>query len=116
MTTSKTLLALAIAAASLPVHAQWAPTAPFADEPTSTSSYWNGALSRAEVVNELFEARRSGILLTGHDTPDYPMLIKVTPPAMASTHDTSVLGGAGSDGLTIDGYRFVGGEAGYLQR
>ncbi|NNU44370.1 hypothetical protein [Ramlibacter montanisoli] len=35
--------------------------------------------------------------------------------ALGAMPDTRMLGAAPGDGLTIDGYRFIGGEAGYVR-
>ncbi|MET0542810.1 MAG: DUF4148 domain-containing protein [Variovorax sp.] len=118
MTTRNTLLALAITAATVPAVAQTAYTdvAPFTDTSVSAGSTWKGTLSRTDVLNALNEARSAGTLPVSHEIADYPASIKFTPaPAMAAAPRTAVLGGAGSASVTLDGYRFVGGEAGYVQ-
>jgi hypothetical protein len=59
------------------------------------------------------QARIDGTIVTG-DASGYPYAMK-TSGAQASTASSSrTLGGPAGDGLTIDGYRFVGGEAGYV--
>lgn len=78
-------------------------------------SYWKGSLSRADVLAAMQAARASHTIAEG-DALGYPYPAPVAleagaPPAAMSR----VLGGPSSaDPLTIDGYRFVGGEAGYV--
>src|SRR5688500_5311914 len=77
---------------------------------------WRG-LSRAEVIEGIHEARRQGSMLPAGEAMDYPYSYKSSPPlagaASPRTAPTEVLGGPPRDGVTFDGYRFIGGEAGY---
>ena len=81
---------------------------------TGAPSYWKGQLSRAEVQAAMQQARTDGTTATG-DAIGYPYAMK-TSSAQASVQSSSsgTLGGPPGDGLTADGYRFVGGEAGYV--
>jgi hypothetical protein len=77
---------------------------------------WSGKLSRADVIAEMLEARRTGMLPAG-EAIGYPYPYKFAPTQAAATSPqesaTQVLGGPPRDGITLDGYRFIGGEAGY---
>jgi len=79
-------------------------------------AHWSGRLSRADVIAEMHEARRNGMLPAG-EAIGYPYPYKsALPVAAAMTPQesaTQVLGGPPRDGITFDGYRFIGGEAGY---
>jgi hypothetical protein len=81
---------------------------------TGAPSYWKGQLSRSDVQAAMQQARTDGTIVTG-DASGYPYAMK-TSGAQASTQASSsqTLGGPPGDGLTTDGYRFVGGEAGYV--
>lgn len=114
MNTRNTLLALALTAAAAPAFAQdiYTNVAPYTDGPTPVS-VWKGSLSRSDVIEQLMQAQRSGTLPVAYDISVAPAM-KFTPDAqgMASAPDHSVLGGARAD-MTLDGHRFIGGEAGY---
>jgi hypothetical protein len=75
---------------------------------------WKG-LTRAEVISEIQQARRDGTLLPAGEALDYPFAMKVRPAAAmsAQTPESTVMGAPRQDGTTLDGYRFIGGEAGY---
>ena len=81
---------------------------------TGAPSYWKGQLTRAEVQAAMQQARIDGTIATG-DAIGYPFATKAST-AQASAQPASgvTLGGPPGDGLTADGYRFVGGEAGYV--
>lgn len=94
--------------------------APYTDiaVPTRTSGgapLWKGQLTRSEVQAAMRQARTEGTIATG-EAMDYPYAAK-TPAssalATAGQAPVQVLGGPPGDGLTVDGYRFVGGEIGY---
>lgn len=76
----------------------------------------SAGLSRADVIAEMHEARRAGLLPAG-EAIGYPFPLKSAPPVTATMSPeegaTQVLGGPRRDGITLDGYRFIGGEAGY---
>ena len=72
---------------------------------------WKGTLSRAEVVAAMREAIATGVVARG-DAVNYPF---AAAKVAAGEPDTRVLSAAPADDLTIDGYRFVGGEAGYVR-
>lgn len=79
-------------------------------------SYWKGQLTRADVIAATQQARIEGSIATG-DAIGYPYLMKASSPgavAGAPQSPSQALGGPPGDGLTTDGYRFVGGEAGYV--
>ena len=113
------ILALTVATAAGAAFAQAnAPTcstvAPYTDI-AGAPSQWKGELSRAEVMDALRQAQRDGMIAVG-DAVDYPSLLKVTPlaqSAQAQPAPSQVMGGPPS-GVTGDGYRFVGGEAGWI--
>jgi hypothetical protein len=94
--------------------------APYTDIARTAPHAWKGARSRADVLAELQQARASGTIPVG-EAMDYPSTMKFTPVAgrtMARTDrapQLTVLGGPPDRSLTIDGYQFVGGEAGYVQ-
>jgi hypothetical protein len=77
---------------------------------------WSGKVSRADVIADMLEARRTGMLPAG-EAIGYPYPYKTSQPLAAGvspqTGTTEVLGGPPRDGINPDGYRFVGGEAGY---
>ncbi len=78
---------------------------------------WKGTLSRAEVLAAMRGALAAGTVPVG-DAIDYPLTAGRTRGVRAAGEalpDTTVLGAAPGDGRTIDGYRFVGGEAGYVR-
>lgn len=108
----------AFAQANAPTYTDVAPytdIVPSARSSAGAPSYWKGQLSRAEVIDALRQAQRDGMVTVG-DAVDYPVLIKV--PTIAQSEqsqpsDAQVMGGPPLD-LTGDGYRFVGGEAGWI--
>lgn len=116
--------ALVISAAAGAAFAQvdaYTDVAPYTDRvPAARSSagspsYWKGQLSRAEVMAATREAQREGMIAAG-DALDYPLLMKAAPNVqLAQTQPaaTQVMGGPSSD-VNSDGYRFVGGEAGWI--
>ena len=122
------VLAAAMAAASVPALADKASpdpaatTAPAASADLSgNGAPWKGTLTRAEVTAEFLNARASGTLPVS-DAYDDPMVMKMAGPQwqprpLALPRFTAsapqVMGAAPSDPVTLDGYRFVGGEAGY---
>ena len=76
---------------------------------------WKGQLSRAEVTDALLQARSAGTIAVG-DAVGYPQVMKVSPPTVQTAQPrapTQVLGGPSQE-VSGDGYRFVGGEAGYI--
>jgi hypothetical protein len=81
------------------------------------SNQWKGDLSRADVLAALRAARAEGTIPVG-EAIDYPYPMKssmATAEAMPRTMDDGrILGGPPQTGVTSDGYRFVGGEAGYI--
>lgn len=81
-------------------------------------AHWKGQLSRADVVAVLRQARSDGTIAVG-DALGYPTLMKATPLAAQAIAPTApagqVMGGPPDDDRTGDGYRFVGGEAGWVQ-
>lgn len=128
------LLAFALAAASTAALADEASTpklaytdlAPYTDvgSPAVRGSaaaqrIWKGNLSRADVIAAMREARANGTIAVG-DAVGYPYPLKAAPataeaaPA-AAPPDRKVMGASPADAdVTLDGYRFVGGEAGYI--
>jgi hypothetical protein len=83
----------------------------------AASHQWKGDLSRADVLAALRAARAEGTIPVGEAIGyPYPMKSSVTTaeamPRMAD--DGRILGGPPQTGVTTDGYRFVGGEAGYI--
>lgn len=84
----------------------------------AAASQWKSNLSREDVLAALRAARAEGTIPVG-EAIGYPYPMKASPAtaeAMARTdNDARVLGGPPSSGVTIDGYRFVGGEAGYVR-
>ena len=79
-------------------------------------SHWKGQLTRDQVIAATHQARIEGSIATG-DAIGYPYLMKTSSPgapALAQQSTGQSLGGPPGDGLTSDGYRFVGGEAGYV--
>ena len=120
-----TMLAALTAIAAGGAYAQTAPlaytdAAPYTDiaVPVRTGAgapgYWKGQLTRADVEAAMQQARIEGTIATG-DAIGYPFPMKVsTAQASAQPSPSETLGGPPSDGLTVDGYRFVGGEAGYV--
>jgi hypothetical protein len=76
-------------------------------------------LTRADVTAAIHEARRNGTLLPAGEAIGYPYPYKFAPAtaaAMSPQESATVLGGPRRDGTTLDGYRFVGGEAGYVRQ
>lgn len=127
MTRRTILLGVLIAGCSFPAFADkayvdsagHADLAPLTDLTvySATTRGWKGTLSRAEVVDALRAAVAAHTLPVG-DAIDYPLASRNAPAAPAALDgmpDTSALGASAGDGLTIDGYRFVGGEAGYVR-
>lgn len=115
MTIRKNLLALAILAAGVSTFAQSPQTDPIFytdDRINLTSNHWKGSLSRSEVVHDLEQARRNGTMPVAHDISE---LMKFTPPVTAAAPDTGVVGASGAPDVTVDGYRLVSGEIGYIQ-
>jgi hypothetical protein len=120
------LLAMAIGAACAGVSAQsatasYTDVAPYTDIGTTgvgggAPSQWKGQLSRAEVLDSLRQARSEGTTPVG-DAIDYPDLMKKAPLSARAEQpkrpQTQVLGGPRDD-VSGDGYRFVGGEAGFI--
>lgn len=116
MTTRKTLLALAIAAAAVPALGQDHHTnyAPYTD---ATGMPWKATLSRSVVIDELRQAQAMGTVPVVQELGEAPLALKFTPPATGApiAPDRTVLGGprAFDPNLTHDGYVDVGGEAGH---
>jgi hypothetical protein len=116
--------ALVISAAAGAAFAQvdaYTDVAPYTDRvPAARSSagapsYWKGQLSRADVIAATRDAQREGMIAVG-DALDYPFLMKVAPNmqlAQPQPPSAQVMGGPSSD-VSSDGYRFVGGEAGWI--
>lgn len=78
--------------------------------------YWKGQLTRAEVQAVMQQARMEGSIASG-DAIGYPYLTKTSSSlaqAAPAPSSAQALGGPPADDLTTDGYRFVGGEAGYV--
>jgi hypothetical protein len=134
MTCRISVLAVAIAAVGSGAFAQDEPTAlisytdaaPYSDLGPSgphgtvaaAKSYWKGHLSRAEVIAALHEARINGTIPVG-EAIGYPYPFKsarVVTEALPTDPVTvvTILGAGPDSDLTHDGYRFVGGEAGYV--
>lgn len=94
--------------------------APYTDiaVPARTSAgtpLWKGQLTRSEVQAAMRQARTEGTIAMG-EAIDYPYPAKASASsalAAAGQAPVQVLGGPPGDGLTVDGYRFVGGEIGY---
>lgn len=119
------LLALACATLGSPAVADelapaltYTDVAPYTDVGSAREAprHWKGDLSRTEVIAALREARAGGTVAMG-EAIGYPYLMKYA----AGTPSAAMLGGPASEGpapagVTIDGYRFVGGEAGYIRR
>lgn len=127
MTRRTILLGVLIAGCSFPAFADkaYVDSAGYADlaPQTDLSLYsgaprgWKGTLTREEVAAALRDALAARTLPVG-DALDYPLAGMKTPPtaaALGAMPDTTVLGASPGGGLTIDGYRFVGGEAGYVR-
>ncbi len=126
MTKRTVLLVALVAGCSFPAFADKAyiDSAGYADlaPQTDLTAYsgvagtWKGTLSRAEVVAAMRGALAAGTVPVG-DAIDYPLTTGKTTlfAAGEAVPDTTVLGAAPVDGRTIDGYRFVGGEAGYVR-
>jgi hypothetical protein len=74
-----------------------------------------GNLSRADVIAEIQQARRDGTLLPAGEAIGYPFQLKVGPAGATTAQipESTVMGGPQRSGVSLDGYRFVGGEAGY---
>jgi hypothetical protein len=75
---------------------------------------WKG-LTREEVATELSEARRNGNLIPAGEAIGYPYALKGAAVGAMPTQmpEGKVMGGPPTGSVTTDGYRFVGGEAGY---
>jgi len=100
--------------------------APYTDivpamEPDNTPHLWKASLSREEVQVALRDAQREGTVAAG-GANNYPVLLKHAPAPVVvlDTPEATTMGAAPAlptvalhDGITLDGYRFVGGEAGY---
>lgn len=96
--------------------------APYTDiaVPARTSAagapiFWQGQLTRSDVQAAMRQARTEGTIATG-EAMDYPYPAKASAAsalAAARQAPVQVLGGPPGDGLTVDGYRFAGGEIGY---
>lgn len=125
MTRRTILLGVLIAGCSFPAFADkaYVDSAGYADlaPQTDLSVYsgattgWKGTLTREEVAATLREALAARTLPVG-DALDYPLAGMKTPPSpVALMPDTRVLGAGPGGGRTIDGYRFIGGEAGYVR-
>jgi hypothetical protein len=130
MKTRTSLLALTLTAvgtcalAESPLDSSWSSTgaAPSTFAASHDTTVMGGAparsagLSRADVIADVHEARRAGMLLPAGEAIGYPFPMKSAPPVTAAAPQesgTQVLGGPPRDGITLDGYRFIGGEAGY---
>ena len=127
MNTRTTLLACALAAvgtcawAEGPLSPSWEATSAGGFTPSSTHvmgagpGVLKGGLSRADVIAEIQQARRDGTLLPAGEAIGYPFQMKAGPAATmsAQTPESTVMGAPPQDGTTLDGYRFIGGEAGY---
>lgn len=97
-------------------YADLAPNTDLAVYPGVTGT-WKGTLSRADVVAAMRDALAAGAAgaVARGDAVNYPLASKAAARSMLdSAPDTRVLSAAPADDLTIDGYRFVGGEAGYV--
>ena len=125
MTKRNVLLVALVAGCSFPALADkaytdsagYADLAPQTDLTTysAVAGTWKGTLSRAEVAGALRDALVAGTVPVG-DAIDYPLTAaKGLKAAGEARPDTTVLGAPPGDGRTIDGYRFVGGEAGYVR-
>lgn len=81
-------------------------------------STWKGTLTRAEVTAAFLQARASGMLPSG-EAYDDPVAMKMAAAPAATTIKRPTLpapqamGASAGEPVTLDGYRFVGGEAGY---
>lgn len=119
------IFAVTIAAAASAALAQvgsYTDVAPYTDiVPTARASggapgQWMGQLSRADVKSATRQAQREGTIAVG-DAVGYPYPMKGTPDTQSAqsrqTAPAQVMGGPPSD-LSSDGYRFVGGEAGWI--
>jgi hypothetical protein len=123
-------IALSLAALGGQALADSAPTgqvrytdaAPYSDlqpqrSASGTPQLWKGDLSRSEVLGAL-QAARSETLAVG-DAIDYPLRVGHMPTTSMLIRsrgaDPTVMGGPPTSNTTIDGYRFVGGEAGYVK-
>lgn len=123
------MFAVAISAAAGCAYAQtntlsYTDVAPYTDIRVTPSARggggapptWKGQLSRADVVAAMRQARSEGTIAVGDalNYPAYPM--KVEPPAAQAGPSAAgqVMGGPPDDGVTSDGYKFVGGEAGWI--
>jgi hypothetical protein len=96
----------------------YADLAPYTDlSPySSVTGTWKGTLSRAEVNAALRAALAAATVPVG-DAIDYPLASRKTAgtnSAAEAAPDVKVMGAAPGNGLSIDGYRFTGGEAGYV--
>jgi hypothetical protein len=89
--------------------------------PDQAPRLWKASLSREEVQAALRDARREGTVAAG-EAINYPVVMKPAPPPVVvlDTPEATTMGAAPEivpvvlhDGITLDGYRFVGGEAGY---
>jgi hypothetical protein len=72
-------------------------------------------LSRADVISEIQQARRDGTLLPAGEAIGYPYPMKFGAGTATSAQvpESTVMGAPQRSGVSLDGYRFVGGEAGY---
>ena len=130
MSMRATLLVLSLAALSGPALAdeassgvlRYTDVAPYSDvkpqrSAAGTPQYWKGNLSRSDVIGAL-QAARSETRGVG-DAVDYPLTVGHVPTTSMVIRsrgaDPTVMGGPPTSNLTIDGYRFVGGEAGYVK-
>lgn len=120
------LVAIALAAASTAAVAQTGRTsslsytdvAPYTDlvAPTPRASVevgrdWKGNMPSTAASAPAEEAPIAGVI----PVAEQPYPVKDTPLAgVSGTPATSIMAGPPNDGLTFDGYRFVGGEAGYV--
>lgn len=130
MNVRASLLVLSLAAASGYAIADSAYTgevrytdaAPYSDlvpqrSAAGTPQFWKGNLSRSDVIGAL-QAARAGSMLAVGDAVDYPLQPGHVPTAMAIRSrgaDATVMGAPPAGNLTHDGYRFVGGEAGWVK-
>jgi hypothetical protein len=131
MNVRASLLVLSLAAASGYAIADSAYTgevrytdaAPYSDlvpqrSATGSPQFWKGNMSRSDVVGALQAARASNLLAVG-EAIDYPLPSGHAPTtAMAIRSrgaDATVMGAPPAGNLTHDGYRFVGGEAGWVK-
>jgi hypothetical protein len=129
MNVRASLLVLSLAAASgyaiadpaFTGEVRYTDAAPYSDlvpqrSASGTPQFWKGQLSRSDVLAALQAARADMVLASG-EAIDYPLRSGPAPTTAMVIRsrgaDATVMGGPPARTVTIDGYRFVGGEAGY---